>query len=66
MGPSRHGMVPPKVVNGEGGLHICKTEMTILKRQSQTADKGGPPPLGLGKGLRTSIWSSSGKFIIKR
>jgi len=25
-----------------------------------------PPPLGLGKGLRTSIQSSSGKLIIKR
>ena len=48
MGPSRHGMVPPKLANGEGSLHICKAEMTILKRQSDSR-QGWAPTLGVGQ-----------------
>jgi len=35
------------------GLEIRRVAANILNKQSRTADKGGPPALGLGVGLTT-------------
>jgi len=43
-------MVYPQVADAEG-LQIWWVAVNILNKQSWTADKGGPPALGLGVGL---------------
>jgi hypothetical protein len=46
-------MVLPQVVDGGDALLVWMVAADILNKQSQKADKGGPPAWGLGVGLTT-------------
>jgi hypothetical protein len=50
--PCHHGMVRPKVADGEG-LQVWKVAANILNKQLWTAEKGWPSSLGVGMGLGT-------------
>jgi hypothetical protein len=41
------------VADGGDGFQIWKVAANIFNKQLQTADRGGPPVLGLGMGLTT-------------
>jgi hypothetical protein len=40
VGPCYHGMARPRVAGGGDGLQIWRVAANILKKQSQTADRG--------------------------
>jgi hypothetical protein len=48
--PCHHGMARPRVADGGNGLQIWKEVMSILNKQSRTADKGWSSRLGVGCG----------------
>jgi len=47
------GVAHPEVVGELDGLWIWGVVADTLNKKSQTADKGSPPALGLGRGLTT-------------
>jgi hypothetical protein len=52
--PCHHGMAHPQVADGGEGLQIWRVAANILNKQSQTADKGWPSSLGVGRGANNS------------
>jgi hypothetical protein len=52
--PCHHSMACPQAADGGCGLQIWRVAANILNKQLQTADRGGPPAWGLGRGLTTS------------
>jgi len=53
-GPRHRGMGRPYVANGEDDLHTWKVAVTILNRQSRTADTGWSTSLEAGRGADKS------------
>jgi hypothetical protein len=51
--PCHNGMARPQVADGGDALQFWRVAANILNNQSRTAEKGGPPALGLGVGLTT-------------
>jgi hypothetical protein len=51
--PFPHGMASPQDSDGGDGLQIWRVVANILKKQSRTASRGGPPAWGFGVGLTT-------------
>jgi hypothetical protein len=48
-----HGMARPRVADRGDGLQIWRVAANILNKQCQTADRGWPSSLGVGRGLTT-------------
>jgi hypothetical protein len=51
--PCHHRMVSPQVEVRGDRHQIWQVAANILNKQSQTADRGGPPAWGLGLALTT-------------
>jgi hypothetical protein len=52
--PCHHSMARPQVADGGKGLQIWRVAVNILNKQSQTANKGWPSSLGVGRGANNS------------
>jgi hypothetical protein len=51
---SHHGTASLQVINGGGGLQICREAASIVNKQSRTSNKGCYYELRVGRGVVNS------------
>jgi hypothetical protein len=54
LGPCRDRKARPDLEDGAHSLQVWREAENVLNKQTQIADKGGPPAWGLDRGLTTA------------